>query len=117
MQLIVVCITNVLHKTDISLCYCKRGDKMKFKKISICFLIIVFVFLLAGCGGDAKISKDVTEISSSVEYEEKLYRTNIGECYHYGWCDHLRSKIATSVYEINEKNLRPCSKCKPPYIE
>ena len=104
---------NICIASFSALCYCKKGDKMKLRKIFICFFTTIFVFLFSGCSDDAKISKKVPEITSSVECEEKLYRTKTGECYHYGWCDHLRSKIETSVYEIKTRKLRPCSKCNP----
>ena len=43
---------------------------------------------------------------------EQLYRTKTGKCYHKSNCSCLRnSKIKVSQEEIEEANLRSCSKC------
>lgn len=42
-----------------------------------------------------------------------VYRTKTGKCYHKDGCSYLKSKIPISLNDAQEKNLKPCSRCRP----
>ena len=59
-----------------------------------------------------------TEEEPEAEAEEPVsatvYRTRTGKKYHREGCQHLKSKIETTVDEARAMGLKPCKVCSPP---
>lgn len=70
-----------------------------------CFLCTLLVILSLSPSPPARAAEDST----------RVYVTKTGECYHRGFCWHLRkSKIEIDLDEAVEEGYRPCKNCRPP---
>lgn len=53
-----------------------------------------------------------------VERDTEVYITKTGECYHRGFCWHLKkSKIPVTLQEAVDDGYRPCKNCQPPQLD
>lgn len=58
----------------------------------------------------AEVVEEKTEETVSVT----VYKTNTGKKYHREGCQHLKSKIETTLESAKALGLKPCKVCSPP---
>lgn len=69
------------------------------------------------------IEEEITEEEPKIEVAEEkteetvsvtVYKTNTGKKYHREGCQHLKSKIETTLENAKALGLKPCKVCSPP---
>jgi competence protein ComEC len=78
-------------------------------------LIVLLLFLVPLAADQALVVSPAAAAQDSAKIT--VFMTKTGEKYHCGGCRHLsRSKIATTLKDAIERDLGPCSVCKPPTV-